>query len=54
MGFMQMGFGALCSQLGAYLGGHFGAPLPLNLAILALSGACAVAIIGLVPRFRSS
>ncbi|MEH2510232.1 DHA1 family bicyclomycin/chloramphenicol resistance-like MFS transporter [Nitrobacteraceae bacterium AZCC 1564] len=52
MGFLQMGFGALCSQLGAYLGGHFTTPLPLNIAVLALSGACAAAIIFLVPRDR--
>src|SRR5882757_2053249 len=32
MGFLQMGFGSLCSQLGAYLGGHFATPMPLNLA----------------------
>ena len=54
MGFLQMGFGALCSQLGAYLGGHFTTPLPLNIAVLAISGACAAAIIFLVPRdFRA-
>lgn len=53
MGFLQMGFGSLCSQLGGYLGGHFVTPLPLNLAILALSGACAAAIVGLVPRRNS-
>jgi MFS transporter, DHA1 family, multidrug resistance protein len=50
MGFLQMGFGALCSQLGGYLGGHYSTPLPLNLAILALSSACAAAIVLLVPR----
>lgn len=50
MGFLQMGFGALCSQLGAYLGGNFTTPLPLNIAMLTLSGACAAAIIFLVPR----
>lgn len=50
MGFLQMGFGAICSQVGAYLGGHFVTPLPLNLAILVLSSACAAAIIFLVPR----
>jgi MFS transporter, DHA1 family, multidrug resistance protein len=50
MGFLQMGFGALCSQLGAYLGGSFTTPLPLNIAILALSSACAAAIMLLVPR----
>lgn len=50
MGFLQMGFGALCSQAGAYLGGHFLTPLPLNIAILVLSSACAAAIVLLVPR----
>jgi DHA1 family bicyclomycin/chloramphenicol resistance-like MFS transporter len=50
MGFLQMGFGSLCSQFGAYLGGHFGTPVPLNLAILALSAACASTMIFLVPR----
>ncbi|WP_424627624.1 multidrug effflux MFS transporter [Bradyrhizobium sp. SYSU BS000235] len=52
MGFLQMGFGALCSQLGAYLGGNFTTPLPLNIAMLALSAACAAAIVFLVPRDR--
>jgi DHA1 family bicyclomycin/chloramphenicol resistance-like MFS transporter len=50
MGFLQMGFGAVCSQGGALLGGRFLTPLPLNLAILALSCACAAAIMLLVPR----
>jgi DHA1 family bicyclomycin/chloramphenicol resistance-like MFS transporter len=49
MGFLQMGFGALCSQFGAYLGGHFATPVPLNLAILVLSLACASTMIFLVP-----
>lgn len=52
MGFLQMGFGALCSQFGAYLGGHFSTPLPLNTAILALSLACAATMLLLVPRRR--
>ncbi|MGN6284046.1 MAG: multidrug effflux MFS transporter [Afipia sp.] len=50
MGFLQMGFGALCSQLGAALGGHFATPLPMNIAMLILSLACAAAIVFLVPR----
>lgn len=50
MGFLQMGFGSLCSQLGAFLGGQFLTPLPLNIAILTISGACAAAIYVLVPR----
>ena len=50
MGFLQMGFGSLCSQFGAYLGGHFSTPLPLNIALLVLSMACASTMIFLVPR----
>ena len=50
MGFTQMGFGALCSQFGAWLGGHFATPVPLNIAILVLSLACAASMIFLVPR----
>ena len=50
MGFTQMGFGSLCSQFGAYLGGHFATPVPLNIAIVALSLACAASMIFLVPR----
>jgi DHA1 family bicyclomycin/chloramphenicol resistance-like MFS transporter len=40
MGFLQMGF----------LGGHFLTPVPLNLAIVVLSLACASTMIFLVPR----
>ena len=50
MGFLQMGFGSLCSQFGAWLGGHFATPLPLNLAVFVLSLACASAMLFLVPR----
>src|ERR1700720_657016 len=50
MGFLQMGTGALLSQFGAYLGGHFATPVPLNIAIVALSAACASTMIFLVPR----
>jgi DHA1 family bicyclomycin/chloramphenicol resistance-like MFS transporter len=50
MGFLQMGFGSLCSQFGAYLGGHFATPVPLNIAIVVLSLACASTMIFLVPR----
>ena len=50
MGFLQMGFGSLCSQLGAVLGGHFATPLAMNIAMLMLSLACAAAITFLVPR----
>lgn len=53
MGFLQMGFGSLCSQLGAWLGGHFTTPLPLNIAILTISTACAAVIVFLVPRSHS-
>jgi DHA1 family bicyclomycin/chloramphenicol resistance-like MFS transporter len=50
MGFTQMGFGALCSQFGAWLGGHFETPLPLNIAIVGLALACAASMTFLVPR----
>ena len=50
MGFLQMGVGSLVSQFGAYLGGHFGTPVPLNIAIVVLSAACASTMIFLVPR----
>ncbi|MBB5047195.1 DHA1 family bicyclomycin/chloramphenicol resistance-like MFS transporter [Rhodopseudomonas rhenobacensis] len=50
MGFLQMGFGALCSQFGAWLGGHFATPVPLNIALVVLSLACAAAMFFLVPR----
>ena len=50
MGFLQMGIGALVSQLGAYLGGHFTTTQPLTSVILTMSLACASAMIFLVPR----
>jgi DHA1 family bicyclomycin/chloramphenicol resistance-like MFS transporter len=50
MGFLQMGFGSLCSQLGAWLGGHFATPLALNVAILTISAACAAVVFSLLPR----
>ena len=50
MGFLQQGVGALVSQFGAYLGGHFGTTLPLTSAILAISLLCASTMIFLVPR----
>lgn len=52
MGFVQMGFGSLCSQFGAYLGGNFRSTLPLTLSIVALSLACAATMIFLIPRQR--
>jgi MFS transporter, DHA1 family, multidrug resistance protein len=50
MGFLQMGLGSLLSQFGAYLGGHFTTPVPLNIAIVVLSLACASTMLFLVPR----
>jgi DHA1 family bicyclomycin/chloramphenicol resistance-like MFS transporter len=50
MGFLQMGFGSLCSQFGAYLGGTFLTPAPLNAAVFSLSLACAAMMIFVVPR----
>jgi MFS transporter, DHA1 family, multidrug resistance protein len=50
MGFLQMGVGALVSQLGAWLGGHSATTLPLTGAIFAISIACASTMVFLVPR----
>jgi MFS transporter, DHA1 family, multidrug resistance protein len=50
MGFLQMGLGSLLSQFGAYLGGHFATPVPLNAAVVVLSIACASTMVFLVPR----
>jgi len=50
MGFLQMGLGALISQFGAWLGGHFATPVPLNAAILVLSAACASTMIFVTPH----
>jgi MFS transporter, DHA1 family, multidrug resistance protein len=50
MGFLQMGLGSFLSQFGAYLGGHFTTPAPLNAAVFALSLACASTMIFLIPR----
>lgn len=50
MGFSQMGFGSLISQGGAYLGGHFATPLPMNIALFAMSLACAAMMLFIVPR----
>jgi DHA1 family bicyclomycin/chloramphenicol resistance-like MFS transporter len=51
IGFLQMGTGALSSQFGAYLGGHFTTALPLAAAIFVLSIACASTMVFLVPRW---
>lgn len=50
MGFLQMGLGSLLSQFGAWLGGHFATPAPLNAAVFALSLACASTMIFIIPR----
>jgi DHA1 family bicyclomycin/chloramphenicol resistance-like MFS transporter len=50
MGFLQMGLGSLVSQFGAYLGGHFATPVPVNIAIVVLSAACAATMIFIIPR----
>ena len=50
MGFLQMGLGSLLSQSGAWLGGHFATPVPLNIAVVVLSIACASTMFFLVPR----
>jgi DHA1 family bicyclomycin/chloramphenicol resistance-like MFS transporter len=50
MGFLQMGLGSFLSQFGAYLGGHFATPAPLNAAVFALSLACVSTMIFIIPR----
>lgn len=50
MGFLQMGIGSLISQGGAYLGGHFATPLPMNIALFAMSLACAAMMLFVIPR----
>src|SRR6201996_949507 len=50
MGFLQMGLGSFLSQFGAYLGGHFTSPAPLNAAVFALSLACASTMVFIIPR----
>jgi DHA1 family bicyclomycin/chloramphenicol resistance-like MFS transporter len=50
MGFLQMGVGSFLSQFGAYLGGHFTTPAPLNAAVFALSLACASTMVFVIPR----
>src|SRR5580693_9083444 len=50
MGFLQMGLGSFLSQFGAYLGGHFTTPAPLNAAVFVLSLACASTMVFIIPR----
>src|SRR6201992_1955344 len=50
MAFLQQGVGALVSQLGAYLGGHFLTTLPLMSFVFVLSLGCAASMVLLVPR----
>src|ERR1700761_7446212 len=50
MGFLQQGVGALVSQLGAWLGGHFSTTLPLTISVFVISILCASNMIFLVPR----
>ncbi|RTL51904.1 MAG: Bcr/CflA family efflux MFS transporter [Bradyrhizobiaceae bacterium] len=50
MGFLQFGCGSLFSELGAFLGGNFTTPLPVNIAILFTSMTCAAVIVFILPR----
>ena len=49
-GILADGLGSFLSQFGAYLGGHFTTPSPLNIAVFALSLACASTMVFLIPR----
>ncbi len=50
MGFLQMGYGALCSQVGAWLGAHSATPLPLTAGLVVTALACAATMVFIVPR----
>lgn len=52
LGFVQMGFGAMMSQLGAHLGGDYKTTVPLNLAGVILSLLCALVVWALVTRYE--
>ena len=52
LGFVQMGFGAIVSQLGAHLGGDYATTVPLNLAGVILSLLCAAVVWALVSRYE--
>ncbi|MDQ8727825.1 multidrug effflux MFS transporter [Bradyrhizobium sp. LHD-71] len=52
LGFVQMGFGAIVSQVGAHLGGDYATTVPLNLAGLILSLLCAAVVAVLISRYE--
>lgn len=52
LGFVQMSFGAVVSQLGAHLGGDYTTTVPLNLAGVILSLLCAFVVWALVSRYE--
>jgi DHA1 family bicyclomycin/chloramphenicol resistance-like MFS transporter len=52
LGFVQMAFGAIVSQLGAHLGGDYKTTVPLNFAGVILSLLCAAVVWGLVTRYE--
>jgi DHA1 family bicyclomycin/chloramphenicol resistance-like MFS transporter len=52
MGFVQMGVGAMVSQLGAHLGGDYKTTAPLNIAGLVLSLLCAAVVAVLVSPYE--
>jgi DHA1 family bicyclomycin/chloramphenicol resistance-like MFS transporter len=52
MGFVQMGFGAIISQLGAHLGGDYTTTVPLNAAGLVLSLLCVAVVALLVTPYE--
>jgi DHA1 family bicyclomycin/chloramphenicol resistance-like MFS transporter len=52
LGFVQMGFGALVSQLGAHLGGDYATTVPLNAAGLVLSLLCVGVVAVLVTPYE--
>ncbi len=52
LGFVQMSFGAIVSQIGAHLGGDYATTVPLNIAGVILSVMCAVVVALLITRYE--
>ncbi len=52
LGFVQMSFGAIVSQLGAHLGGDYATTVPLNIAVLVLALLCAGVVAVLVTPYE--
>ena len=54
LGFVQMSFGAIVSQIGAHLGGDYATTVPLNIAGVILSVMCAAVVALLITRYETA